>query len=237
MSHATHANAALTPRARLRLARLIVDQGWPIPRPLNVTTCRGGRLRSGQSGIAPMALPGCMTGPRGRTTNPVEPRPRVRQILHLRWKQRARPDPDRRPARDAGLDRARGAGAVSAQSALPRRPRHRRADPSLRTRPPRRPAPHGRQEARPGPRPRRLAVRGPPAGSAEPGQDRSPYRCTQEQVPATLDRHLLPAHRHRRHPAAGSCSTSPSIVTMARWRAGAARIRCSASRADDPESR
>ena len=29
MSHATHSNAALTPRARLRLARLIVDHGWP----------------------------------------------------------------------------------------------------------------------------------------------------------------------------------------------------------------
>ena len=28
----SHANAALTPRARLRLARLIVDQGWPIAR-------------------------------------------------------------------------------------------------------------------------------------------------------------------------------------------------------------
>ena len=28
MSHATHANAALTPRARLRLARLVVDRGW-----------------------------------------------------------------------------------------------------------------------------------------------------------------------------------------------------------------
>jgi transposase len=25
----SHANAALTPRARLRLARLIVDRGWP----------------------------------------------------------------------------------------------------------------------------------------------------------------------------------------------------------------
>jgi transposase InsO family protein len=29
VSHATHSNAALTPRARLRLARLIVDHGWP----------------------------------------------------------------------------------------------------------------------------------------------------------------------------------------------------------------
>ena len=26
----SHANAALTPRARLRLARLIVDEGWPV---------------------------------------------------------------------------------------------------------------------------------------------------------------------------------------------------------------
>jgi transposase len=32
MPHATHANAALTPRARLRLARLIVEQGWSIVR-------------------------------------------------------------------------------------------------------------------------------------------------------------------------------------------------------------
>ena len=32
MSHATHANAALTPRARLKIARLIVEEGWSIPR-------------------------------------------------------------------------------------------------------------------------------------------------------------------------------------------------------------
>ena len=28
----SHANAALTPRARLKLARLIVDHGWPVAR-------------------------------------------------------------------------------------------------------------------------------------------------------------------------------------------------------------
>ena len=28
----SHANAALTPRARLKLARLIIDEGWPIAR-------------------------------------------------------------------------------------------------------------------------------------------------------------------------------------------------------------
>jgi len=32
VSHATHANAALTPRARLRLAVLVVERGWPIAR-------------------------------------------------------------------------------------------------------------------------------------------------------------------------------------------------------------
>ena len=28
----SHANAALTPRARLKLARLVVDEGWPVAR-------------------------------------------------------------------------------------------------------------------------------------------------------------------------------------------------------------
>ena len=28
----SHANAALTPRARLKLARLVVDQEWPVAR-------------------------------------------------------------------------------------------------------------------------------------------------------------------------------------------------------------
>ena len=32
MSHATHANAALTPRARLRIGQLVIDDGWPIAR-------------------------------------------------------------------------------------------------------------------------------------------------------------------------------------------------------------
>lgn len=32
MSHATHSNAALTPRARLRIGQLVIDGGWPIAR-------------------------------------------------------------------------------------------------------------------------------------------------------------------------------------------------------------
>jgi len=32
VSHATHANAALTPRARLRIGQLVIDRDWPIAR-------------------------------------------------------------------------------------------------------------------------------------------------------------------------------------------------------------
>jgi hypothetical protein len=47
MSHATHANAALTPRARLRLARLIVEHGW---RPARVAERYDVSWNRGESG-------------------------------------------------------------------------------------------------------------------------------------------------------------------------------------------
>jgi transposase len=34
-----HANAALTPKARLKIARLIVDDGWPIARAAERFQC------------------------------------------------------------------------------------------------------------------------------------------------------------------------------------------------------
>jgi hypothetical protein len=47
MSHAPHADAALTSRARLRLARLILEQGWSIAR----TAKRNGvSWRTGKNG-------------------------------------------------------------------------------------------------------------------------------------------------------------------------------------------
>src|SRR3954454_4570941 len=92
MSHATHANAALTPRARLRLARLIVEQGWSIPRAaerydVSWRTAKkwSGRYRAeGPAGMVdrssrPHRQP-------NRTPTPV-----VRKIVHLRWKQRLGP--------------------------------------------------------------------------------------------------------------------------------------------------
>ena len=43
----SHANAALTPRARLRLARLVVEDGWPIARAAERMTCPGPRPGAG----------------------------------------------------------------------------------------------------------------------------------------------------------------------------------------------
>lgn len=89
MSHATHANAALTPRARLRLARLIVDQGWPIPRAaerydVSWRTAKKWSERYRAEGPAGMVDRSSRPHQQpGRTPTPV-----ARNIVHLRWKQR-----------------------------------------------------------------------------------------------------------------------------------------------------
>src|SRR3954449_2982718 len=92
MSHATHANAALTPRARLRLARLVVEQGWPIPRAaerydVSWRTAKKWADRYRAEGPAGMV---------DRSSRPHRqpnrtPAPVVRKIVHLRWKQRLGP--------------------------------------------------------------------------------------------------------------------------------------------------
>jgi transposase InsO family protein len=92
VSHATHANAALTPRARLRLARLIVDQGWPIPRAaerydVSWRTAKKWADRYRVEGPAGMA---------DRSSRPHRQPNRtpvrvVRKIVHVRWKQRLGP--------------------------------------------------------------------------------------------------------------------------------------------------
>ena len=92
MSHATHANAALTPRARLKMARLIVDEGWKIPRAaerydVSWKTARKWADRYKAEGPAGMY---------DRSSRPHRqpnrtPVPVVRKIVHLRWKQRLGP--------------------------------------------------------------------------------------------------------------------------------------------------
>jgi transposase InsO family protein len=92
MSHATHANAALTPRARLRLARMIVDHGWPVARAaerydVSWKTAHKWAARYASEGPAGML---------DRSSRPHRqpsrtPAPVVRKIVHLRWKQRLGP--------------------------------------------------------------------------------------------------------------------------------------------------
>jgi transposase InsO family protein len=82
----------LTPRARLRLARLVVDQGWSIPRAaerydVSWRTAKKWADRYRAEGPAGMA---------DRSSRPHRqpnrtPRPVVRKIVHLRWKQRLGP--------------------------------------------------------------------------------------------------------------------------------------------------
>ncbi len=92
MSHATHANAALTPRARLRLAQLVIDHGWSPARAaerydVSWRTAKKWADRYEAEGRAGMV---------DRSSRPHHqpnrtPAPVVRKIVHLRWKQRLGP--------------------------------------------------------------------------------------------------------------------------------------------------
>ncbi len=92
MPHATHANAALTPRARMKIARLIVEENWSIPRAaerydVSWRTAKKWSDRYRAEGPA---------GMNDRSSRPHRqpnrtPAPVVRKIVHLRWKQRLGP--------------------------------------------------------------------------------------------------------------------------------------------------
>ncbi|MEZ0580154.1 IS481 family transposase [Nocardioides sp. MH1] len=89
-----HANAALTPKHRLRLARLIVDDGWPPSRAaefFNVSwrTAAKWSQRYRDEGPAGMVD---RTSAR-HTQHAKTPQPVMRKIVHLRWKQRLGPVP------------------------------------------------------------------------------------------------------------------------------------------------
>jgi transposase InsO family protein len=88
----SHANAALTPRHRLRLARLVVDDGWPVRQAallFNVSwpTANRWAVRYRQAGPAGMQDRSSRPHSSPRRT----PAPVVRRIVHLRWKQRLGP--------------------------------------------------------------------------------------------------------------------------------------------------
>jgi transposase InsO family protein len=92
VSHATHANAALTPRARLRLARLIVDQGWPPARAAeryDVSWKTAMKWANRYQTEGPGGMVDRSSAPRRQPNR--TPAPVVRKIVHLRWKQRLGP--------------------------------------------------------------------------------------------------------------------------------------------------
>jgi transposase InsO family protein len=87
-----HRNAPLTETGRLRLARCVVEQGWPIARAAErfqvsrPTATRWAR-RYRELGAAGMADRSSRPAHSPRRT----PRPVVRKVVHLRWKQRLGP--------------------------------------------------------------------------------------------------------------------------------------------------
>src|SRR5690349_22022196 len=87
-----HANAALTPRARLKIGQLIVDQGWPVARAaerydVSWPTAKRWADRYRQLGEGGM----CDRSSRPHRSPNRTARPVVRAIVKLRRKQRLGP--------------------------------------------------------------------------------------------------------------------------------------------------
>ncbi len=88
----SHANAALTPRARLKIARLIVDQDWPIVRAaerFDVSWPTAKRWADRYRIVGEAGMLDRSSRPHHQPSR--TPQPLVRKIVHLRWKQRLGP--------------------------------------------------------------------------------------------------------------------------------------------------
>ena len=88
----SHANAALTPRARLRLARLVVDRGWTYAAAAKLfmvapRTAKKWADRYRSEGVAGMADRSSRPKACPTKTSPEL----VRQIVRLRWRHRLGP--------------------------------------------------------------------------------------------------------------------------------------------------
>jgi len=89
-----HANAALTPRHRLRLARLVVEGGWSPARAaeaFNVSWRTADKWARRYEAEGPAGMNDRSSARHGQGAR--TPAPVVRKIVHLRWKQRLGPVP------------------------------------------------------------------------------------------------------------------------------------------------
>jgi transposase InsO family protein len=87
-----HANAALTPKARLKLARLVVDDGWTVSaaaRRFDVSYRTAKRWVDRYLAMGPAGMHDRSSRPH-RSPNRT-PRPTVRKIVYLRWRHRLGP--------------------------------------------------------------------------------------------------------------------------------------------------
>jgi len=169
-----HRNAPLSELGRLRLARVIVDQGWPVARAaerFQVSRPTAGRWASD---IAIRGRPGWPIGPAARITHLGGPRRRWCAGSSICAGLSGSGRPRSLPRWGWPLDRACRPGPLPHQPPGPSGPGHRPADPPLRARPSRRPHPCRRQEARQHPRWGRPSVPGPGRRRPQPpGADRS----------------------------------------------------------------
>jgi len=115
----SHANAALTPRQRLRIALLIIDEGWTIAAAADYfrvswpTAAKWARryVELGEAGMADRSS-------RPHTHPNKTPQHLVKKIVHLRM-ETSRPGPDRRTRRSARFHGPRGPDSLSTEPALP----------------------------------------------------------------------------------------------------------------------
>jgi transposase InsO family protein len=88
----SHANAALTPVQRLRIGRLIVDDGWPVAHAALFFHVSWATAKRWADRYAAMGRDGMEDRSSRPHRSPAKTRPEmVRRIVHLRWKKRLGP--------------------------------------------------------------------------------------------------------------------------------------------------
>ena len=88
----SHANAALTPRARLRLAKLIVEDGWSVTVAAQMFMVSPVTARKWAARFRAEGAPGMVDrSSRPRSMPAKTPLPTVKRIVSLRWRRRLGP--------------------------------------------------------------------------------------------------------------------------------------------------